>query len=265
MQSGKGLFAGMRHPKTADLIAIIVSGLLLIAFALPASGRQEYWLTAFVSLVLALAAWALRGVDVSGAIVGAVIAFAFYRYGGWRLFAVLFFVFVLTYASTKSAGKPRGKGRGGAQILANLLFPTLLLLFPGPNTCVYTMVIASLTELAGDTVSSEIGAAFGGIPVLVTSFRKTVRGANGGLSPLGCAVGILAAMATTGFAWLVGLHRFELWIPPLAAITGMFVDSLLGATLENRGWLNNDAVNLLGTSAAAMVALAVCAARLAMY
>jgi uncharacterized membrane protein len=35
----------------------------------------------------------------------------------------------------------------------------------------------------------------------------------------------------------------------------LFFDSLLGATLERRGWLNNDAVNFLSTASAAAFAL----------
>jgi uncharacterized membrane protein len=44
------------------------------------------------------------------------------------------------------------------------------------------------------------------------------------------------------------------WIVAAAAVTGMFVDSLLGAVLEGPGWLNNDAVNFLGTLSAALLA-----------
>jgi uncharacterized membrane protein len=43
-------------------------------------------------------------------------------------------------------------------------------------------------------------------------------------------------------------------------IFGLFFDSLLGATAELRGWINNDAVNFLSTAAAAGVALALLAA-----
>jgi len=39
-----------------------------------------------------------------------------------------------------------------------------------------------------------------------------------------------------------------------AAVAGLFVDSLLGALPEQRGWLNNDAVNTLSTLAAAVLA-----------
>jgi uncharacterized membrane protein len=35
----------------------------------------------------------------------------------------------------------------------------------------------------------------------------------------------------------------------------MFFDSLLGATLERRGWINNDAVNFISTAGAAGFAL----------
>jgi len=37
----------------------------------------------------------------------------------------------------------------------------------------------------------------------------------------------------------------------------MFVDSILGASLERRRWLNNDAVNLAGTFVAAAFALGI--------
>jgi uncharacterized membrane protein len=42
-------------------------------------------------------------------------------------------------------------------------------------------------------------------------------------------------------------------------VFGLAFDSLLGATLERRGWLNNDAVNFLSTGSAAAFALGVMA------
>jgi uncharacterized membrane protein len=42
-------------------------------------------------------------------------------------------------------------------------------------------------------------------------------------------------------------------------VFGLLFDSLLGATLERAGWLNNDGVNFLSTASAAGFALALLA------
>ena len=39
-----------------------------------------------------------------------------------------------------------------------------------------------------------------------------------------------------------------------AGFLGTVIDSVLGALFERRGWINNDLVNLLSTSAAAVIA-----------
>jgi uncharacterized membrane protein len=41
----------------------------------------------------------------------------------------------------------------------------------------------------------------------------------------------------------------------VAGTLGMLLDSVLGATLEGRGWLTNNAVNLVSTIAAALLAM----------
>jgi len=52
------------------------------------------------------------------------------------------------------------------------------------------------------------------------------------------------------------LPRAQFWIPVVAGFAGMLIDSLLGATLQRRGWLSNQAVNLFSTLAAAALAYA---------
>ncbi len=205
-----------------------------------------------VSLTFAVIAWLLRGVDVSGALAGSCAAFVFYRLGGWRLFAVLLFVFALTLAATKVSSHEHSGGRTGVQVLANLLVAMVVLLYPRPTT--YTLLLAALAELSADTVSSEIGEAFGGEPRSITTMRKISAGANGGITILGTLAGVGAALLVTASAWMLPMRGFHSWIPVVAAVIGMFADSLLGATFESRGWLNNEAVNLLGTASAAAVA-----------
>jgi uncharacterized membrane protein len=55
--------------------------------------------------------------------------------------------------------------------------------------------------------------------------------------------------------WAVRLHLRDGVIVVLAGAAGLFFDSLLGATLERRGWLGNDLVNFASTLFAAALAL----------
>jgi len=53
------------------------------------------------------------------------------------------------------------------------------------------------------------------------------------------------------------IPRSQLWIPVAAGLVGMLMDSVLGATLQRRGRMNNETVNLVGTLAAAALAYAI--------
>jgi uncharacterized membrane protein len=48
----------------------------------------------------------------------------------------------------------------------------------------------------------------------------------------------------------------QLWIPVAAGFVGMLIDSVLGATLQRRGTMNNETVNFVSTLAAAALAYA---------
>jgi uncharacterized protein (TIGR00297 family) len=96
----------------------------------------------------------------------------------------------------------------------------------------------------------------GGQPRLITTLRRVEAGRDGAISAAGTLAGVAAAaaIAALGTYALRGDTRL-LWIAAAGAVFGLFFDSLLGATLEERGWLNNDAVNFLSTASAAAVAL----------
>jgi uncharacterized protein (TIGR00297 family) len=120
----------------------------------------------------------------------------------------------------------------------------------------FAVGLAALAEAAADTVSSEIGQVFGGRPRMITTLRPVEPGRDGAVSLAGTLAGVVAAgvVALAGTLALGG-GRTMFWVSCAGGIFGLLFDSLLGATLEERGWLNNDAVNFLSTASAAGCAL----------
>lgn len=217
----------------------------------------------------ALAARLLHAVRWSGAVAGFGVAFTLHLWRGWRMFSVLLAVFVLTWGATRLGYARKQKlgtaedraGRSASQVVANVGGAAFALaavaIAPAWGLLAGCAAFAVLAAAAADTVSSEIGQAYGGTPRMLTTGRPAAPGTNGAVSGVGTTSGFAAAIFIGGLAAALGA------LPPpaaaaasLAAVLGMFLDSFLGATLERRGLLNNDAVNLLSTLAAAALAVA---------
>jgi uncharacterized protein (TIGR00297 family) len=116
---------------------------------------------------------------------------------------------------------------------------------------------AALAEAAADTVSSELGQATRQRARLITTWEDVPAGTDGGVSAIGTLGGIGAALVVSAVCTLSGLVPWRcLAIVMTAAVVGMLADSFLGAWLERRHLLNNDAVNFLSTVLAAASAAA---------
>ena len=95
---------------------------------------------------------------------------------------------------------------------------------------------------------------------MITNFRKAEPGTDGAISLGGTAMGIIGAGAVAAAgSWAFGGGTPIFMISWASGIFGLFFDSLLGATAERCGWINNDAVNFLSTASAAGAALALLA------
>ena len=269
-------------PVLSILGAARTVGLLLYAPSL----RTMVFESVGVSLCFAIIAWRLRAATPAAAATGGVICLCLVY--GTRLYmasvmhsalAPLIAVFVLTFTATR-AGRNRKaasglaesrSGRTASQVVANLGFAALLavplgdiftlLVWPRSNAHINSIVLfvctlAALAEAAADTVSSEIGQAFGGAPFLLTTLRHVPPGTDGAISLNGTVAGIAAAalIAATGTPAL-GMSFAECTVAFAAAVLGLFFDSLLGATLERRGYIGNDLVNFTSTAFAAAIAL----------
>ena len=88
---------------------------------------------------------------------------------------------------------------------------------------------------------------------MITTWKPVPAGTDGAITFAGSAAGVLAAILVSltgvaGFGW-----RYVL-ICVTAAVLGMITDSFLGASLERRGFLGNNAVNCFSTAIAALIA-----------
>jgi uncharacterized protein (TIGR00297 family) len=272
--------------------------LLVMPFAAANVVLQTHWWavqaapvaiwTVGLSLLLGLVAFQLRSATAAAAAGGVAItaslmfSTAIVPYLPWRTALVpVLAVMVLTAIATRLGRGLKERlgtaenqsGRTAAQVAANLGIAAIIsndlaqTWFLGQGWLPVAPVIllspglAALAEAAADTVSSELGQMLSDHPIMITTLRRAQPGTDGAISLGGTFTGAIAAgvVAAAG-AWALQGGVFMLAVSFIGGIFGLFFDSLLGATLERRGWLNNDAVNFLSTASAAAFALALMAA-----
>jgi uncharacterized protein (TIGR00297 family) len=233
-----------------------------------------------ISLTLALLVYLARAATafaaLTGGVITAVLTLAPLPTSGlpsWSHSALpsLLALFLLTFAATRfGRGKKQRlgiaedkRGRNGAQVAANLGVAGLgaaaalshPFTRPWPGAGYAVIVIAALAEATADTLASELGEVLGGRPLLVTTLRRVEPGTDGAISLAGTVAGTAGAVLVVLVAmFTLGLGFGDAACAGMGAVGGLFVDSLLGATAERRGWVNNDAVNFLSTLAAAVLA-----------
>ena len=221
-------------------------------------------------LLLAYLAWILRAVTAAAAFTGGFLALVLYLAVGPGALVPVFAVFLLTYFSTRIGHRKkerlgtaeRSRGRGAAQVLANVSVAAIcaapLIFVAHPRYVLLAGVSAALAEAAGDTVSSELGQAFGGTPRLITNLRRVPTGSDGGITVPGTLFALIAAAFICLACQSAGLLLPDSYWPVLiAAFLGTLFDSLLGATLERRGRIGNNSVNFASTALSAAIAMVV--------
>jgi uncharacterized protein (TIGR00297 family) len=220
------------------------------------------------SLLLFGAAFTYRTqkLTLAGAITGAIVGLLIYNGAGLTGIAMLAVFF--TAGSWATGFKRQRKAnintkeqnhtqRTAGQVLANggvaALLGALAWAMPNQALSIQLMVAGSFAAATADTLSSELGLIYGRRFYNIISLKKDTRGLDGVVSLEGTLLGLLGAMLigltySIGFGWGAGF-----WCIVLAGFTGNVADSILGATVERKGWLSNNMVNFLNTAVGAAI------------
>jgi uncharacterized protein (TIGR00297 family) len=204
---------------------------------------------------------------VAAAAMGGALGLLIYLGSGFGGLALLTLFFALGTAASgwRVADKRRlglaeeNKGRRTAgQVVANAGVAGMLGLLawqlPQHAPLATLMLAGSFAAATADTLASELGNVYGRRYFNILTFRPDTRGLNGVVSLEGTALGlagtaVLAGAYCLGFGWGAAFG----WLL-LAGTAGNLMDSVLGATLERRGVLSNNAVNFVNTLTGALAA-----------
>jgi uncharacterized protein (TIGR00297 family) len=214
-------------------------------------------------------AYRARIADISAMLSAALLGVVIIVSSGVRSFFVLLAFFLLGSLFTRyrysyklahgMAEKKKGV-RGYKNVLSNSLVALSLAVaygvFPEYRSLLLIAYLGSIAAACGDTLASEIGETYRGDPIMITTFKKAKAGTDGAVSTLGEGAALFGAavIALIAVVLMDFSDRANLAIAVVAGgFIGTNIDSVLGATLQQKGYLSNNGVNLFATISGAVV------------
>ncbi|UPW00898.1 DUF92 domain-containing protein [Halorussus gelatinilyticus] len=222
-----------------------------------------------VTALFGYVSWALDAASIPGMMTGALLAMLTIVLGGYGWFAVLIAFFGIGSLSTKfryeekearGVAEENEGARGSGNVLGNAAVALVAVLayaaqdkFAVGGEVFLFAFASSIATAMSDTLSSEIGGVFDD-PRLITTLERVEPGTDGAVTWQGELAGaagaaVVAAIAAALFG-NVGVTGGA--VVAVAGVSGMTMDSLLGATLEGDR-LGNQGVNFLATLTGALV------------
>lgn len=231
------------------------------------AGRVELISAFMISLSLGVLAYRAGVANETGLLSATLVGVIMIIFGGIRHFLLLLTFYVVGSVFTKykyelkkerGIAEPEGGARGYSNVLGNSVAPLIFTVLWGAFNHLSFLAgfVASTATAAGDTLASEIGETSSRYPRMITNFKKVRPGTSGGVTLLGeiSAMGGCLMIAVLGA--LMGMYDLRgAIIVAVAGFSGVHIDSLLGATIERKGWIDNSTVNFIATFAGGVVAV----------
>jgi uncharacterized protein (TIGR00297 family) len=244
-------------------------------------GTAEIAIAVTFPLIIGMASYKLDAADLSGALAGVLSGLLMILFGGIGWFVLLLVFFVLGTVFTKykyaykvdiGAAQKNDGSRSYRNVFGNCLIPLIFVVAYGGigsfelpyigNVDKSIFIIGYLGSMAtatADTLASEIGSTYKSQPRLITTFKKVKAGTDGAVSVLGEAAALFGAVAIGAVAIPLGVVGPDIYVAFTLAVLGGFlgtnIDSVLGATLQQRKLLTNEGVNLFATMIGGIISM----------
>lgn len=155
----------------------------------------------------------------------------------------------------RGIGSVLGSGVAGMACAALALSP-----LPVEYAMLQVGFLASFCSKLSDTVSSEIGKAYGRTTYLATTFAPVPRGTEGAVSAEGTLAGVVASVLLSGYAFLVHLIDMKgFFCVVCASLIANYIESVIGASFQDTiPWLTNNVVNMIQITLASVIAMGLC-------
>ena len=247
-----------------------------------------------VSFFISLLSFRLHLLTFSGSIAAAVLATLIFGFGSfkWGIPLFSFFLFSSILSNTRKKRNPivdehfeKSSTRDHRQVLANGgLGGILILLFViNPKEIYYILYVSALAAVCADTWATEIGTFVKAKTYNIINWTPVDQGISGGISLIGTlgAVAGSTFLTLSALPWLYNFPVSLIILIILAGIIGSLIDSVFGATIQvqyrcsicniqtekkthcnnnnlrlsgNR-YVNNDAVNFIGSLSGSLTSL----------
>jgi len=176
------------------------------------------------------------------------------------IFVILFFAIAegITLFLNKKHGKRNYKNVLG-NCLASIVFFIIGIVFNYLNlissAAFAVAALAAISAAFSDTLSSEIGRLSKKNPVLITTLKPVKTGVDGGITFLGISAALLGTIIIGVFFYFVNYEHKLVFIIAICGIIGSLVDSVIGATIERKGYFNNNLTNFTSTFLTGVIAI----------